>query len=705
MMSEKLLPSAYEDERYKVGDWIRNVYQVHGILSGTFGVVYICYDRQGRMPFAIKGLKEKYVQSDKDVDNFVREAYEWVQLERHQNIVRALFVDKIGGRPFIFMEYIPGIKGIGNRLTDWIKHRRLGLERTLMMATQIANGMEYAYNQRGLVHRDLKPDNILVTDYDMVKVTDFGLAKVIAEIGKPLGVPISACGTPSYMPPEQWTNASKADTRSDIYSFGCLLYEMLTGELPFYATKATTQMEVIRELKEKHLEEKPKPIKRLEPDFPKELDLLVDKCLEKVPNKRYPSFGEVRDELAEMYKELNGNEIAQLKFKPSELEAWHLAHNAASLNSLGKYKEALSCTDRAIEMDPGLPEIWTNRGIALAGLGRVEEALACYDRSISINPKSAVTWYDRGNALLMLKRDEEALKCFNRAIKIDPKLPEPQANKGTSLWRLGRHREALRCLNKAIEIDPMRAGSWGDKGNVLDSLSKYEEALICYNKAFKIEPKMPGVWANKGTSLWRLGRYEEALVWCDKALEMDSRDVVALLAKGASLGELDRLEDGLMCYDMVIDIDQTQIMAWIGKAALLLDLGRLHEALNCSEKALEISPDFEPACEMKKECQAALVRADQPEPKVSQLVVLELISKGASLVEEGRNEEALYYLDRAVEILPSDSWALYNRGVALSRLGKYDEALVCFDKMLEIDPESRLASHGKQICLKRLGKS
>ena len=240
------------------GDLIANRYRVFDIKAGGMGLVYLADDLDAldcgvELKVAVKTVQNldawrqsrrakrspaDYSQYTSLLARFHREALAWVRLGVHNNIIFARCVEEIGNKPHLIMEYADS-----GDLSAWIKQRRLSVPLAVNFALQFCEGMKHAVRASGMVHRDIKPSNVLIKDNRIVKIADFGLSKVYdaaAENGSPLGGrqgtdlhSSAAAGTLAYMPPEQFEGLDRADTRSDIFSFGVMLHEMLTGQRLF----------------------------------------------------------------------------------------------------------------------------------------------------------------------------------------------------------------------------------------------------------------------------------------------------------------------------------------------------------------------------------------------------------------------------------------------------------------------------------------
>ncbi len=599
---------------WKIGERIENRYEIHKILRGGMGVVYICYDHEFREPVALKTFQDRYLESQQMRERFIREAETWVALEKHQNIVRAEWVENIRGKPYIILEYIANPEMGGAGLRRWIR-RGIEVPQVLNFAVQFCDGMGYVHKKVGIVHRDIKPENILVTQDRVVKITDFGLVKtVLAEAAGENFVETAReeavsdrvsftrtgaiMGTPPYMSPEQCRNAAEVGIRSDIYAFGTVLYEMLTGRWVF---EATTSAAFVR----CHLSESPPSPCSVVPGLSRNLEAVVLRCLAKDPGQRYLDFAMLREELAEIYQTLTGEEIAPA-VEGEALEAWEWNNKGSSLVALGYFEEAISCYDHALKLDSGNTKIWDNKGVVLADLGCNEKALACYDRALNINPKDADAWVNKGFSLHALGRYKEALACCDRALSVDSRDVDAWTNKGASLNSLGRYEEAFACHDYALNLNPKDAKTWLNKGNSLHALGRYEEALASYELALDIEPKYDDAWLNKGASLNKLGRYKEAIRCSDRALDINPKNAEAWFNKGIALLDSGQPEEALVCYDCALDIDPGNANAWTQKGIFLAMTRKFQKALTCFAKVLEIEPYNENAKKLIARCKQDL---------------------------------------------------------------------------------------------------
>ena len=256
---------------------------------GGMGVVYEGYDRDLTRSVAIKTLAAHLAQEEEFVKRFVREARAIAQLS-HPNIVTIHEIGAQGGAPFIVMEYVKG-----HALSQYIARTgRIETRRALEIARQVALALAEAH-RCNIIHRDIKPANIMLTESGRVKVMDFGLAKICGA-GASLTAAGTALGTPLYMSPEQWKGV-QVDARTDIYSLGVVLFEMLAGAPPF--RQGDTPYSLMHQI----VDEPFPDLDALDPPAPPAVTRMIQRMVAKDPALRYPVVQQLYDDLTACLRE------------------------------------------------------------------------------------------------------------------------------------------------------------------------------------------------------------------------------------------------------------------------------------------------------------------------------------------------------------------------------------------------------------------
>jgi predicted Zn finger-like uncharacterized protein len=358
-------------EIWQPGDVILDLYEVREVFtSGGRGLVYRVRHRGWNMDLAVKCPRPEYFRNEQDKEIFEQEAETWVKLGLHPHTTNCYYVRRLGGIPRVFAEYVTG-----GSLSEWIRTGkfytrgpRIALERILDVAIQFAWGLQHAHDQ-GLVHRDVKPGNVLMTAEGIAKVTDFGMAKAR---GIPTEVPrgeesrsvmVSSGGmTPAFCSPEQ-LQGQPVSRKTDIWSWGLSVLAMFAGAANWsagYLAAGALQA---------YLNQGPAD-ERL-PPMPPVLIELLKRCFRPDPEARPKDMREIVTVLQELYREATGSAYQREAPLPAKALADSLNNRAVSLRDLNKHAEAEQLWEEALAAGPNHPEATYNLGLSRWRDGRV----------------------------------------------------------------------------------------------------------------------------------------------------------------------------------------------------------------------------------------------------------------------------------------------------------------------------------------------
>jgi len=288
-VGETLISVLEDSERADAGGLLGQVvagYRLEKRVGrGGMGTVYKAMQLSLDRPVALKILSDELADNREFTSMFIREARAAARLS-HPNIVLAYDVGKDKDKFFFAMEYVPG----GSVQDLLAREKKLPLDKAVHFIIEAARALEYAERQ-GVVHRDIKPDNLMITQDGGIKICDLGLARNILAV-EPSTSAEGICGSPHYIAPEQ-AQGKPVDHRADIYSLGATFYRMLAGTTPFSGSN-------IKELIKKHITENPRPIRELEPSTPESVARVIERMMAKDPAKRYQSASQVISDLTSL---------------------------------------------------------------------------------------------------------------------------------------------------------------------------------------------------------------------------------------------------------------------------------------------------------------------------------------------------------------------------------------------------------------------
>jgi len=582
----------------KIGDTIVGEFKIHDIFGGEgksgMGVVYLVTNRNYPNPFVLKTFQKAELNSLK---RFRAEAETWVSIGIHPNIVKALFVEEVNEQLFIAAEYVSPDEYKRNTITDFLKQGGISTQNIIKWIAQFCYGMDYAISKGLKSHRDIKPDNLLVDAEGNLKITDFGLSKFDKDFQQLNQIKLptenlfnkikqafkkpeteepkagltnagSFLGTILYAAPEQILDATKADFRSDIYSFGIVLYQLL-GSYP-YSLKGKTTIEHYAIM---HLTE---PLIHI--NHP--LSRIAYKCLERNPNERYQSFRELISDLLQVAGNLK-IKVPQNKIQPDaslrELYIQSLSHI-----SLGDIAKARQLINKYLEQDKEDSSAWSLKGRIEYQLGNIEDGIKATLHSYQIDPYNSKTCNNLGifhkekNDLL------NAIRYLSEAIDIDPNNTGALTNLAIALEEKGNFLLAADLIVRAIHLAPDKKTLHFNAGNIAAEVSRqkhFEKAITILELLIKVDKDNTNNLFNLASNYWLTNQKEKA-VKCFKVVEQRLPDDEQILVSLVKLnGELGNYSEAISYSEKLLDQKLSILNAICWRAQYMQANGKGQEAI------------------------------------------------------------------------------------------------------------------------------
>lgn len=420
-------------QTWEIGQIIDEKYEILDILiKDQKKIIYKVRHCQWNIPLAVRSQIEKESQV-----KFFHQAERWVELGKHPNIVSAYYVQHIGGLPRLFVEYVTNAK----TLQQFITLKNADIQTILDIAIQICWGMQHAH-QKGVLHGDLRPANIFLTNDGDVKIADFRSREGVALDSTP------------YMPPEQFEKDVLMQTAIDIYSFGAVLYELCTGELPVKLKQALISEESLQEFRNLILTMTLIPPHQIVPQIPQALSDLILQCLDVEISKRPKDFAQIVSVLQKLYIEVTGFHYPREAPEPTALMAVDLNNRALSLLDLQEDQKAEKYLEEAIEADNMCTGALIN--LYLLRLRKGKTGLVQFrnetQRLLDID-REVVTFYRSKIALEQGGFLDEAIQEVEQACPLFPHNKELQRLRASLYLRLGRYSEASDILQELCNTD------------------------------------------------------------------------------------------------------------------------------------------------------------------------------------------------------------------------------------------------------------
>ena len=588
------------------GSRLRQYVIAHKLGEGGMGVVWKAHDTTLDRDVALKILPAESASSEIRRERFFREARAASALN-HPNIVTIYEINSDGDVDFIAMELVEG-----ETLSARLARGAMPIDEALNVARQIADALARAH-KAGIVHRDIKPGNVMINRDGLVKVLDFGLAKVVAhrkdeatsdETQLALTRAGAAIGTIGYMSPEQ-AIGDPVDTRSDVFSFGVVLYLMLTRAMPF---EGETNTELLRAL---HFGE-PKDLASVQPDVPVWLASVVMKALAKEPKDRFENMGDVAAALRQPPPPLPALDVPVSRphrvRRRLEGRAWRSALRrsiwlliplAFIAYGLVPWQRLLHRNETSATIADSSPAGLTLQAADLLRRydrsGNVDRAVELLQRAIAGDPKYATAYaqltfaYLAKNAAspdaqwIRLARENAA-----RAIELNPELAAAHVAVGAALQEAGNNGDATKNFERALELDPLSTRALGGIARAHAAANREDDARRMFDQAVRVDRTDWRSALDMGGFYFRRGRYAEAIAAFETARDRSPDNAVVLLNLGAAYYMAERSADAASTLQRALEINPTGA-AYTNFANVRFSQGRYAEAADAFEKAVGLN--------------------------------------------------------------------------------------------------------------------
>jgi non-specific serine/threonine protein kinase len=683
-----------------IGETFSHYRILEKIGGGGMGVVYRAEDTRLGRQVALKFLPDELARDGQAVERFKREAKAASQLN-HPHICTIHDAAEEKGRPFIAMELLEG-----QTLKSRLSGRPLPVEEIVELGIHVADALEAAH-RKGIAHRDIKPANLFVTERGQAKVLDFGLAKLLesrrgGEAPLNSAMPTdqfatstgSTLGTVAYMSPEQ-ARGEEVDARTDLFSFGVVLYEMATGQAAFAGGTTATVFEAI-------LNRNPTPPAELNRGLPDALSQIVGKLLEKDRRLRYQSATELHADLKRLKREIDSGRVSPAGTRDKSVAVLYFENLSGAkedeyfrdgmtedvITELSKVKNlrvfpraaVLAFRDQSVT-GPQVGEQLNAQYVLGGSLRRAGTRLRITAQLVEARTGTSV-WAERYDRELsdVFEVQDEIARNITQALRItltpqEEKLlaakptGDPRAYdhylKGRSYARRMTRSDidlALQMFEHAILLDPGFALAHAGIANVCGLVHEWHDAdpkwlergRTAGERALALDPSLPEALVGRARILYVQKRYDEAIRDVRRAIDMkkDCDGAYNILAR--SLFESDRWAEAIESVDQAIALNGDDYNVYIPYTNIFEGLGRTEDAERL--RAREITVLEQQLKEVPEDVRARILLA-------------------ADYAATGRGADAARELEKAVDLRPHDSNILYNAACTYGVLTRKAEAI------------------------------
>ena len=683
-------------------------------------MVYLAVD-----PALNRQVALKIISSDDQemVERFQREAQAAAKL-KHPNIAQVYEAGSVGNRHYFTMDYIDG-----HSLDRFISgDKRFGLDEFARVMMQTARALDYAH-QQNIIHRDIKPGNIMIDRADKVYLTDFGLAKQLTGLDRSLTMTGTTIGTPEYMSPEQVMGMKdELDRRSDVFSLGATFYHCITNRTPFDGKE-------VYEVFSKIINYDPPPPGTVIRIIPKDLETICLKCLEKDKSRRYQTAKELADDierylnnepimatrsgyLSKLWRRARKNKAASLGIASAALIA--LAVVVGLVVSSGQARiraKAKVVLDRAASVQTAEEKIRIARealeidqtfGEACQTIGYAYKAKAAEGR-YNFNQYRELYW--------------DAYKNFSKAIEVSPTLVYSYYERAVIMSDIfKRPKEAIADFEKVIQLDPDSYMGYFAKGNIAVDQKHNDEAIAYYTKVLELFPKHDSAYLNRGVAYLnkrdeaiKLGSagteyIDRAMTDLNAAVSLNQADAMAYFNRGILYGLKEDFDRAIADYTQAIQINPDFLSPYINRGNLYKQSGQTEKAFTDYNVALRIDPQSVEAHYNRADMFFIKGQTDEALADYNEAIRLDptyikaYYNRGNIHDTKGDTELAIRDFTTVIKLDPGYADAYFNRGILYGKQGKSDEAIADYSAVIKLKPDYVEAYVNRGIIYSSMGE-
>lgn len=708
------------------------------IGEGGFGITYLGWDLNLELKVAIKEyFPFGYVNRDtirntvmpytsdkgndysRGLERFLDEARSLARFNQLPGIVSVRDFFTENGTAYIVMEYLEGMT-----FKDYIQSKG-GTIPFSDLSALIKPVMESLaiIHAEGIVHRDISPDNLFITETGQIKLLDFGAARMWNVDEKSLSVVLK----PGFAPEEQYRRTGIQGAWTDIYSLAVTIYKAITGQMPPESLERLTSDEILT----------PSALKvPIPPDaeaaLMKALAVRADDRFQNIDDFIKTLFEEVPVTAVDIYRTKGITVVSKEPAEPTKtgtkerlillikkiiskpkkialivvpivvlaiLLGAYFGYIASSNNNgnkmlkAKKYPEAIKSFDKTLNVSKNNYAAIIGKGEALYEEKDYKDALAVHNKAVSLKPGKFDAYYEKSKDCIKLYEYEDALEAASKAVELNPNSPDALRCKAEALASMYKLDEAMKECEKALKIDSSLKEAYFLKGNILQITYKLSDAILSYNKALELDPGYVDAYNAKGNAYENMSKFDNAMTEYDKALEKDKNNFITKCNKAALLYFLGKAKDAdNMFTDISTNLSVEDYESFIAKANAYYYMNKTDEAMVCIEKAIEINKWGIYAISFKAELQFDKDELDKAQKLYNEALQLypnyynAINGLGRVYTMQSKWDDADKMFEKTIEMLPDYYNNYIWKGWLMDKKGNTSEALNLYYKSINIYP-------------------